>query len=137
MLELQIMVDFGLIVLIWIVQLIIYPSFRYTQAGAFKQWHAKYTLRITVIVAPLMIAQVTILAFHIYTAPHWADYVSAFFVVLIWTSTFLQAVPIHNILGSEEAMSNGRFTQHIEHLIAVNWVRTILWTLVFCLNWIR
>ena len=137
MLELRTMVDFGLVVLIWLVQLIIYPSFRYTRAGAFKQWHAKYTVRIAVIVAPLMIAQVALLAYQIYTDPHWAVYVAAFFVGLIWISTFFQAVPVHNILGSEEVLSGGQLTQHIERLITVNWTRTILWTLIFFLNLIR
>ena len=72
----QIMVDSGLFILIWLVQLIIYPSFRYTEEKDFVGWHARYTWVIGAIVSPLMLVQVGIevvhgahyndLAFHFY-----------------------------------------------------------------------
>ncbi|MFT7429007.1 MAG: hypothetical protein ACI9IZ_001504, partial [Nonlabens sp.] len=36
---LQLLVDFGLVVLIWIVQLIIYPSFLYYGSKTLNKWH--------------------------------------------------------------------------------------------------
>ena len=52
---LQIIVDSGLFVLIWLVQLIIYPSFRYTKEAYFVQWHARYTLLMGLVVSPFML----------------------------------------------------------------------------------
>jgi len=49
--------DFGMLVLIWLVQLIIYPSFEFTDKDAFLGWHEKYTGLITVVVLPLMLGQ--------------------------------------------------------------------------------
>jgi len=43
-------------------------------------------------------------------------------VVLIWLSTFLVQVPLHNILSKEK---NDKV---ISKLILSNWFRTILWT---------
>ena len=56
----QLIVDFGLLVLIWIVQLIIYPSFLYYKSKNLMVWHQKYTERIAVIVLPLMLMQLAI-----------------------------------------------------------------------------
>ena len=64
---LQLLVDFGLVVLIWIVQLIIYPSFLYYNSNTLSKWHKTYTGRITTIVAPLMIAQIAIAAYLLLT----------------------------------------------------------------------
>lgn len=53
----RLLLDFGLVVLIWIVQLVIYPSLCYYQDKDLAKWHKIYTQRIGVIVGPLMIAQ--------------------------------------------------------------------------------
>jgi hypothetical protein len=37
------LLSFGLVVLIWLVQLIIYPSFGEIERGRFLLWHAGYT----------------------------------------------------------------------------------------------
>ena len=51
-------VDFGLLVLILMVQVIVYPSFLHFSKTNLIKWHQSYTPKITTIVAPLMIAQV-------------------------------------------------------------------------------
>lgn len=43
-------------------------------------------------------------------------------VLLIWLSTFLIQVPLHNALGVEKD------TEAIRRLVQTNWIRTILWT---------
>lgn len=126
------MIDFGLVVLIWLVQLIIYPSFRHTDPAAFQSWHSSYSMLICVFVIPLMFAQVAIIGYLLYQYASWALWVSALLVVFIWLSTFLQAVPIHNLLGQ-----NTEVSANIERLIAVNWIRTVLWSVVFGLGWVR
>ena len=49
--------DFGLLVLIWMVQLVVYPGFKYYQRERLLEWHARYTSRISYIVGPLMLGQ--------------------------------------------------------------------------------
>ena len=43
-------------------------------------------------------------------------------VLLIWLSTFLIQVPLHNALSKEKN------TEKLSKLIFSNWIRTILWT---------
>lgn len=126
------MIDFGLVVLIWLVQLIIYPGFRHISPEVFTSWHASYSTLISIFVIPLMFAQVAIIGYQLYLHATWAVWISAVLVVLIWLSTFLQAVPIHQLLGQHLEVS-----ANVERLISVNWIRTVLWSVVFGLGWVR
>ena len=54
----QIIIDSGLLILIWLVQLIIYPSLCYTEDKEFICWHKRYSYMIGLIIIPLMLAQV-------------------------------------------------------------------------------
>ncbi len=130
--ELRTMVDFGLVVLIWLVQLIIYPSFLHSHQATFQDWHQVYSFRISLFVIPLMFAQVGLIGFQVFTAPGWAVYLSAALVVLIWVSTFTQAVPLHNLISAGKVQPDT-----LTLLVARNWVRTVLWTIVFFLGWVR
>ena len=53
--------SFGLVVLIWLVQVVIYPAFAEIAPEHFTRWHAGYTRAVTWIVAPLMLGQVALL----------------------------------------------------------------------------
>ena len=49
--------------------------------------------------------------------------ISASLVAIVWLSTFVLQVPIHNRLKS------GKDERLIRRLVATNWVRTIAWSL--------
>ena len=49
---LTLLTDFGLVVLIWIVQLIIYPAFYVVADNNFAAWHKKYMSLISYLVIP-------------------------------------------------------------------------------------
>ena len=57
---LRLLFDFGLLVLIWIVQRIVYPSFLHYNSKDLVNWHKVYTSRLTFIVMPLMLGQLGI-----------------------------------------------------------------------------
>ena len=67
MLVARLCIDFGLFILIWMVQLIVYPSFRCIDANLFSQWHDKYTGLISVFVVPLMFTQVGLVLYQFIT----------------------------------------------------------------------
>jgi hypothetical protein len=125
----RIAVDFGLVVLIWIVQLIIYPSFRYYNPAELAMWHSKYTDLITVIVAPLMFMQVGVVGWELLNRFSWAVALSAALVGLMWASTAFQAVPIHNAIATGDTSA-----ETVARLVQVNWVRTVGWTIIFALG---
>lgn len=126
---LRIVLDFGLLVLIWIVQRIIYPGFQYYHTDDLIVWHRKYTLRIGFIVAPLMIGQLGISLVQVFLTTSIYTIVSLILIVLVWISTFLQFVPIHTNI------SKGVFSEEqLRSLVGKNWLRTILWTVLFLMS---
>ncbi|MDN5217532.1 hypothetical protein QQ020_36000 [Fulvivirgaceae bacterium BMA12] len=121
--------DFGLVVLIWMVQLIVYPGFGYYDEQRLRSWHKKYTTYITVIVMPLMIGQVVTHLTDIIEAFTLLKLITAIMILVIWLITFLYAVPLHRKIDKGKDID-----QTILSLLRINWYRTILWTLVFCLQ---
>ncbi len=111
----ELLVTFGLVVLIWIIQLLHYPTFLFVQRDAFSRFEAFHSARISIIVIPLMLTELALalISPRALVTP---------LVVMVWLSTFLLQVPCHNKLqsGFDEAT--------IHRLIKTNWIRTILWS---------
>lgn len=123
-------IDFGLVVLIWLAQTIIYPSFEYLETSEFRRWHHRYSHIITAFVVPLMCGQAGVIAYQVMTRGQLPDVASAVLVAGCWTSTFTLSVPYHKSL-----QKNGKQLDVIEKLIRTNWIRTILWSLVFAVGY--
>ncbi|MGD8495084.1 MAG: hypothetical protein PVF05_02770 [Gemmatimonadales bacterium] len=122
-------VDFGLVVLIWMTQLIVYPSFRTVDPHRFVAWHRTYTRRITLLVVPLMIGQAGLHAIRLASAPTPASVGAGAAVAAAWVVTFAGAVPCHRALsidGPSEAV--------IRRLLRWNGWRTACWTGAFLLS---
>lgn len=62
-------INFGLLVLIWPVRLIIYPVFAHIGETGFIAWHRQYMGKITVIVTPLLLLQMLLVLRLIYLLP--------------------------------------------------------------------
>jgi hypothetical protein len=91
----RLLIDFGLVVLIWMIQLIVYPSFLHYTASNLIKWHKKYTLLIGYIVGPLMLGQLAIVSYQVSNDINLYNSLSIFIIAAIWIVTFLQFVPIH------------------------------------------
>ncbi len=126
---LRLLIDFGLLVLIWSVQRIIYPGFLHYSANELVKWHRIYTSRLTFIVLPLMFGQLAVSIYQMILKANFYSVMSFILVVLLWLSTFLQFVPLHS------KISQGEVSQKIlNSLVKKNWIRTILWTVLFLLS---
>jgi hypothetical protein len=111
--------------LIWTIQLVHYPSMKFIPEEKFTAYHNFHTQRISILAMPIMLIELfTSLGLfyqngssynHIFT-------INLILVILIWISTFLIQVPMHNTLSSAK---NARV---LNNLILSNWIRTILWT---------
>ena len=135
--EARTVIDFGLVVLIWMVQLIVYPSFKHIALDQFTLWHSQYSAMISVLVVPLMLLQVGIIGYQLVHTRLWSIWVAALLVILIWISTYAQAVPVHNILQQATTLEAEQLQKQVSQLVSFNWNRTILWTCVFGLGLIR
>ena len=121
--------DSGLLVLIWIVQLIIYPSFSYYKHVDLFQWHSNYTKRIAVIVIPLMVTQLIISLIQVYTTPDFYSILYSSLVIAAWLITFIMFVPLHENISKEKDIEIS-----IKKLKLHNWLRTVLWSFIFMLT---
>lgn len=110
--------------LIWVVRVVIYPSFSLVRSEAFRDYHAAHCRRITWVVAPLMLAEVATAGWLL-----WLGFVDPIFVgslVLLainWLSTWMLQVPLH------ERLSLGFDTSAHQSLMRSNRWRTAAWTL--------
>ncbi len=120
------LVSFGLAVLIWLVQVVIYPAFAWIDPDRFIRWHAGYTRAVTGIVAPLMLAQVALVGWLVVARPSPQVCLAAVTVAVAWIATFTLAVPAHDRL-----QANGLDGVVVDRLVATNWIRTVAWTLAF------
>lgn len=123
---LRLLFDFGLVILIWLVQLVIYPSFKLYSKENLLKWHKKYTVGISFIVIPLMFGQLVLAILQLINEITIYTISSMVLIIFVWTSTFTQFVPMHNKIASGN--SN---TKVLAQLAKRNWLRTILWTIIF------
>ncbi|MBT8362641.1 MAG: hypothetical protein HKP41_01035 [Desulfobacterales bacterium] len=125
-------VNFGLCILIWLVQLVIYPSFEEIEESRFPQWHKRYTLRISCLVLPLMLSQVVLFGHLIYQNSFNAvSLIQGLLIFSAWVVTFTLSVPCH------KKLSKKKDTYQIKRLIASNWLRTVAWTTTSILDLIN
>ncbi len=122
--QFQIMADSGLLVLICLVQWIIYPSFDCLETENFKTWHFRYMRVISYIVVPLMLLQVGVELTHALAAePRWWR---ALLIGVVLIATFSLSVPCHKKL-----QIMGKSAVIIRKLVLTNWIRTLLWAILF------
>ena len=121
--QVNIFVTFILLGLIWVVQLVHYPSFQYIKEDEFVKFEKFHTLRIALLATPLMLLEVLLGATLIYVSNFSIKFIVAFlFVIAIWISTFMLSVPCH------KKLLQGKDVSIIKRLVATNWLRTFFWT---------
>jgi hypothetical protein len=121
---LNVAVSWGLLILIWLVQLIIYPGLARIPSSDFVKYHAWYVIRITMVVLPLMVCEIIIaIAWFFLQDSLLYPMVAGGLVMLVWCSTFTFQVPIHKSLQA------GKDQSKINRLVATNWIRTVAWSL--------
>lgn len=125
----RVIFDFGMLVLIWLVQLVIYPSFKYYQEEDLMLWHKRYVIKITYVVMPLMIGQLSLAIVQISTTFNHYYLINLILIILVWISTFFQFLPMHNKISFGEID-----TSMLDRLVYKNWLRTMLLTLIFLIT---
>jgi len=109
---------------IWTIQIVHYPSFHYIDKLSFTNFHNFHERRISIIVMPLMIIELTTsTALYINNMSSIVFALNLLIVGLIWCSTFFVQVPIHSILSEKKDKNL------IEKLVNTNWIRTFLWSI--------
>jgi len=110
--------------LIWYVQLVHYPSFRFIDEDNFQKFHTHHSIKTGFIVMPIMSSELAssgVLAWN----DGWStlNALGFYLVILIWFSTLFFSVPKHN------ALKHGKVDSLIDGLVKTNWYRTVLWSI--------
>ena len=127
--ELHSLVDFGMCVVLWLVQLVIYPSFLRVDSNDLLAWHKAYTFRVSFVILPLMFGQLALSILSVLEDPSNLEWVAFVFVLVCWILTFFVSVPLHRKIEQNDITRETR-----QKLITTNWPRTILWSLIFGLG---
>lgn len=110
--------------LIWLVQVVHYPAYKFIDKTRFTEYQTFHTTSISYIVLPIMLAELVSGFGLIFEGEIeiW-KILNLLGILGIWLSTFLLSVPFHNQL------QNGWDLLAIERLIQTNWIRTAIWSL--------
>lgn len=109
--------------LIWTIQLVHYPAFRYVEIQKFSEFAQFHQKAITPITALPMILEILVAGLLMILLPHALVILNFMLLLLVWAATFFLSVPCHSRLLA------GHDYATIEKLIQTNWIRTALWTL--------
>ena len=125
-------IDFALLVLIWLVQMIIYPVLYFVSKKEFSTWHQIYCKRVAYFVLPLMSVQLFESSLACFFVDSWLEWIKLFLILLVWLVTFLISAPCHHKLSKF-----GKDDKVISKLIKTNWIRTILWSLITMVSYFQ
>ena len=121
----QLASGFTLLGLIWVVQLLVYPTFLRIAPDDFPYHHRRHATCISWVVIPLMLTELTstlwLLAHPGALGRSWQVALSGL-VLVAWLSTFLIQVPLHHRLQA------GFDLPTLQRLIFTNWIRTAAWS---------
>ena len=127
--ELHSLVDFGMCVVLWLVQLVIYPSFLRVKTSDLLAWHKAYTFRVSFVILPLMFGQLVLAILSVIEDSSILEWFAFAFVLVCWILTFFVSVPLHRKIEQNDITLETR-----QKLIMTNWPRTILWSVIFGLG---
>lgn len=118
---------FALTGLIWTIQLVHYPAFRYIAESQFVEFEAFHQRQISWVVVPLMLVELATTAalfgWRPAALPVYFAIAGALLVVSVWVCTFAVQVPLHNRL------TQGYDRATMDALVHGNWIRTVLWSM--------
>jgi hypothetical protein len=115
-----------LVGLCWLVQRVQYPLMASVGLEQFARYEAEHVARIGPVVAPIMLIELATGALLLmsgaepYRRPLFIA--SAILLGLIWGSTFLIQVPLHDVLRQ------GFDPEAHASLVRTNWIRTLAWS---------
>ena len=125
----RLVLDVGLLVLIWMIQLIVYPSFLFYTAKELIAWHKIYTKAIALIVIPLMLGQLGIAIYQVFLLQNTYTLTSIVLVVFLWGITLLKFAPMH-----QQISEGNTHVQLLKKLVQNNWIRTLIWTILCAMS---
>ena len=115
-------VNIFLVSLIVITQIVSYPLFLRVGRSDFLGYHKFYTKQISYVVVLPMVLELFLSIYVLTIDVNWLTFTNITLLSVVWLSTFIIQVPIHNSLSVEYS------GELVSQLIKTNWLRTSVWT---------
>lgn len=110
---------------IWVIQLVHYPSFHFVELKQYTTFQRFHMARISYVVIPAMLTELLTLILLVFTMDQIDTLVlaSAILLIFIWLMTAVFFSDVHQklTLGYDQIV--------VDKLVKLNWGRTLLWTL--------
>ena len=109
---------------IWVIQLVHYPSFNYIEKQRYSNFQSFHMTRISYLVIPVMLIELLTLVLLIYSMDqiNIELVLSGIILLLIWVITAIF------FSGAHQKLTLGYDKSVVGNLIQMNWSRTLLWT---------
>ena len=109
--------------LIWTIQLVHYPSFAAVDREQWSEFHRAHSRGITFIVFPLMLGELLISSWRLYSGGlSNFEFAACLIPSIQWGLTAFLFVPLHHRLAKAQDPAK------LRKLVSLNWLRTGLWT---------
>ena len=113
--------------LIWLIQIVHYPLFKYVGKYDFQLYHNGHSMMITPLVGTVMIIELISSILLIVFAPKNVSItipiIGIILLFIIWVSTAFLQIPQHN------ALSKAYELEALNLLVQTNWIRTLAWSM--------
>ena len=120
--DIQMAATWGMVGVIWFVQVVHYPLFAAVGTSEFTAYEQQHQRLTTYVVAPLMLSEFATATAFVWLRPTGVPVAVALTGLVIWASTFVWQVPAH------ERLSQGFDAPTHRWLVNSNWLRTVLWS---------
>ena len=110
---------------IWVIQLVHYPSFHFIESKQYTTFQRFHMSRISYVVVPAMLTELSTLIFLIIFMDQIDTLVtvSGLLLIIIWLMTAVFFSGVH------QKLTSGYNKTVVNNLVKLNWGRTLLWTL--------
>ena len=110
---------------IWVIQIVHYPSFHFIDLKQYKTFQSFHVSKISFIVIPAMLTELFTLILLIISINPFSIMIaiSGIILIIIWLLTAVFFTGLHQNLTS------GYDKKIVDKLVKLNWGRTLLWTL--------
>ena len=125
MLVLHLIATSVMVGVIWVIQLVHYPSFHFVELEQYTTFQRFHMARISYVVIPAMLTELFTLILIVISMDQIDNLVlaSAILLILIWLMTAVFFSGVH------QRLTQGYEQTVVDKLVKLNWGRTLLWTL--------
>ena len=112
-----------MVCVIWVIQLLHYPSFHFINDKKYIEFQHFHMQRISFIVIPAMLIELASALLLAYFFRSSLTIILLALLLGVWATTFIFFTNMH------QKLTNGYNQSIVDRLIQINWSRTILWSL--------